>query len=106
MAEVEEIHVGDVGTRLEGVVKDGGDVVDLTTSTGIVMRLQKPDDSRVDHPATIDDALNGAVHYTTTPGDIDIPGSWLQQLIVNFPSGVIFNSDIESFEVFENIPEP
>lgn len=105
MAAVEEIHVGDIGTRLEGVVEDSGVAVDLTTATSVTMRLEKPDRSRVDHPATIDVPLLGEVHYTTVTGDTDQAGHWLQQLIVIFPTGT-FKSDVESFTVHENIAAP
>ena len=42
-----EIHVNDIGTRFLVTVKDGSDVVDISSATSLAINFRKPDDSIV-----------------------------------------------------------
>lgn len=102
-----EIHVGDVGTVFEVILKDDEDVVDISQATVKQIHFRKPDASTLEKPGTFnDDGTDGMMYYTSVEGDLNLAGKWQIQayvvLPVSTPAGT-WSSDLGRFEVFPNI---
>lgn len=83
-------HVGDIGTAIiikATEIDDNGDeqIVDLTTATNMVIRMQKPDSTIVEKTATLTtDGSDGKFQFISEDGDFDQAGTWKILGIVYF----------------------
>jgi len=101
----DEIHVGDIGTKLRVTVVEGVDTpvaVDLTGYTSIDFIFEKPDKTQIIRAAAIENVAVGIISYTTVLGDLDQPGRWKMQLDLTLPAWD-GKSDIGEFLVYENL---
>lgn len=114
MACVDQLHINDVGTSLEFLMKeceaDGtSSVVNITDSTARTVRFQKPDGTTFDRAGVIftggtnGDGTDGIVQYITVANDIDTIGRWKMQAIISFPDGSTFHSSIVQIKVLDNL---
>ena len=101
----EEIHVADVGTSFRAAIKDeDGAVLDLSTSTSLLMWFRRPDLTTFEKEASLfTDGTDGVIEYVIADGDLDQAGKWKAQGVVGFPGGGLNHSDIHSFKVFANL---
>ena len=97
-----ELHVGDVGTRIEVTVKDGDDPVDLSPATVIQIIFEKPDRTTVTKTATVSDGPGGIMYYDTEAGDLDQAGRWKVQAYIEIPTWQ-GHTDVCSFKVYSNL---
>ena len=96
-------HVDDVGTVLRVQVLDqDGQAVDITSATGLVLTLQRPDGTKVTKTPTKEVGTQGWLTYTVVAEDLDQAGWWKLQTVVTFTSAV-YHSSIESFQVYPNL---
>lgn len=80
MAIVEDLHVGDIGTKFTLTWKDENDVIiDLSTETTMLMRFMKPDRTFLEKEAVWpagDDGTQGRMQYVLMADDLDDSGNW------------------------------
>lgn len=98
-----EIHVDDIGTKFTITIKDGDDVVDISSALFVTLIFRKPDDEVVYRDASFSsDGTDGQVYYDIVDGDFDEAGYYKIQAKVTFPSGV-FYTNIHTFQVHCNL---
>jgi hypothetical protein len=98
-----EIHVDDIGTKFMITIKDGDDVVDISSALFVTLIFRKPDDEVIYRDASFSsDGTDGQVYYDIVDGDFDEAGYYKIQAKVTFPSGV-FYTNIHTFQVHCNL---
>lgn len=98
-----DIHVGDIGTTFEIALTDAGEVVDLSTNSGIEIIFKNPSAQVTTKTATlVGDGTTGRIKYVTVANDLSIAGSWQMQAKVSTPSGT-WSSSIIKFKVLANL---
>lgn len=98
-----EIHVDDLGTQFILTIKDGEDVVDLSTTSVKQILFHKPDGTILTKDATYyTDGTDGKIYYATVDGDLDLVGSWRLQAYIGIGSSR-WHSDIARFTVHPNL---
>lgn len=103
-----EIHVGDLGTVFVLTVKDGVNLVDLSSATTKQILFEKPSGVLLTKTAQfVTDGRDGQLSYTTLAGDLNEPtgnkpARWKMQAYVVTPAGA-WHSDIVSFLVYPNL---
>ncbi|MCK6480195.1 MAG: hypothetical protein HUU06_06700 [Planctomycetaceae bacterium] len=74
------IQVNDAGTQIVLKVREGARRLDLSAATSKRVVLTKPDGNEVVREAGfLTDGRDGALVYTTLPGEMDQPGLWQVQ---------------------------
>ena len=98
-------RVGDIGTVFNGTVREDGAVVNLTGSTGHILRFEKPGGEALDVTPVIVVAADGTIRHTFTSGQLDSAGRWKAQLyfVLGAWSGW---SSIGSFEIDSVLAAP
>ena len=99
---VNEIHLNDIGLKFEITVVDGTTPVDLGGHTTMALTFRKPDGTKLEVAATVDDAGTGSISYTTLLDDLDQVGRWKIQLHTVIP-GYNLHSDVGEFTVYANL---
>jgi hypothetical protein len=100
-----EIHQNDIGTRFLLTVKDGTDLVDISSATALDVDFRKPSDTVINRSASkFNDgsAVSGVMYYDAVVGDLDEIGKYKLQGKVYLPSGT-FHTDIHTFQVHCNL---
>ena len=101
-----EIHVNDVGTRFLVTVKDGDDLVDISSASALTLSFRKPSDTIINKSGvTLSDgsATSGVVYYDAIAGDLDEAGNWKLQGKISLSESGIFYTDIHTFKVHRNL---
>lgn len=99
-----EIHKNDIGTVFEVTVKDGTDIVDLSSATELELLFLKPNGTKLTKTASlVSDGTDGKMQYTTVSGDLNASGTWKLQGHVVFGSTGEWHSDTIVFEVYDNL---
>lgn len=95
------VHVGDIGVVFTATVKDGGAVVDVSGMSGASMVFNGPGSAvKTKTAAFTTDGTDGKVDYTTVSGDLDVPGRWTVQVVINYTGPTrTFHSDLYVFDV-------
>ena len=109
-AELREgVHVGDIGTALEVLVREYDfttetySVVDISTATTMQIKLQKPNGTVVTKTGVFStDGTDGKMRYVTISGDLDEAGFWRIQGYVETASWQGYTS-LGEFEVHANL---
>jgi hypothetical protein len=106
---VNEMRKGDIGTVIEVTVKDGDNVVDVSSATTKQFIFLLPDGSLLTRNASfINDGTDGKLQYTfTTTGtpaeaELDQIGTWRFQIYIVLQSGS-WKSGIGQFQVYDNL---
>lgn len=99
-----EIHLGDIGTIFEYVVKNqAGAVENLSAADEVTLIWQKPSKVRVSlTPTKPNGGADGLIRYTTLAGDLDEAGDWRVQVYVSVDGGE-WHTDIGTFRVHNNL---
>lgn len=98
----DEIHVNNSGVQLKITVSDCGSVVNVSGATNTIA-IRKPDGTLNEYSASLlTDGTDGVIYYTTVAGDLDIPGTYKIQAIVQTSEGV-YHSEKGSFRVKCNV---
>ena len=102
MAIKEVIHVGDIGTKLRVTIEENDAPVDLTGATTLQILLKsEPDGTLKTFTATVEDAVNGIIYYTTaSASDLDVHGLWKIEGRVQLAGGD-WKTSIDTFMVYE-----
>lgn len=100
---VNEIHVNDIGTQFSITIKDGDDVVDISSAISVTLTFRRPDDELFTRLSSFtNDGTDGQVYYDIQDGDLDEAGYYKLQAKVVFPNGV-FYTNIHTFQVHCNL---
>lgn len=105
----DEIHVGDVGTKilieLVEYDDDGEEVpVDISTATELKIYFEKSDGTTVSKTGALENTgEDGLLYYITETDDLNIAGDWRIQVKVSFPASKVWYSNVEPLRVHENI---
>lgn len=98
-----EIHLGDIGTVLTVTLKDGDDIVDISSATTKQFILEKPSGTTLTKPTDfVTDGTDGKEKYTIIAGDLDEVGLWQIQPYTILPNWT-GRSDIGTFMVHPNL---
>jgi len=100
-----EIHQNDIGTRFLLTVKDGNDLVDISSATALEVDFRKPSDAVINRSANkFNDgsAVSGVMYYDAIIGDLDEIGKYKLQGKVYLSNGT-FHTDIHTFQVHCNL---
>jgi hypothetical protein len=107
-----DMHVGDYGTDFEMTIMNRATnkPLPLAGSDFMIFLFQPPgvgEDAMVKEAvmSTPPTGADGKVKYTFIEGDINVAGQWQVQALVRGPDGQ-WHTDIETFEVGENIAAP
>jgi hypothetical protein len=73
--------------------------IDLTNATSTVFRVRKPSETEVTWNATVVDATNGILRYTTTTNDLNEAGVYYLQPLVTFTNRILYGKTA-TFEVY------
>lgn len=99
----EEIHVNDIGTVFKVLMKDGDDIVDLSSASTKELIFLKPAGTKVTQDAEFTtDGTDGYIQYTAVSGDLDAVGVWKLQAHIVI-SSLDVKSDISPFRVYPNL---
>lgn len=102
----QEIHLGDIGTAFRITLKDGNDIVDVSSAVGVgtkTITFKKKDGTVVEKEATFfTNGVDGVIQYITIEDDLDQLGSWEIQAKVTLTSGT-WRSNTDKFRVYENL---
>lgn len=97
-----EIHKGDIGTIFEFTVKDGLNVVDLSSATINVYFRFTSGTVKTRTGVLVNDGTDGKMKYTTIAGDLSESGDLSIQAEITIGAGV-WKTDIQNIRVFENL---
>jgi hypothetical protein len=99
-----EIHVGDVGTVFEGLVRDElGAVVDLSSASAKEMVFRKPSGKVLEVDAgLLTDGQDGVMTYASVEEDLDESGDWQVQGFVTIGTWT-GHTDVHEFRVHRNL---
>ena len=99
-----EIHKHDIGTVLKFTVKDeNGDAVNLASASTKNVMLKKPNGKVLTKSSSFyTDGTDGILTYTIVDGDLDLNGTWENQVYVVINSNE-FYSDIHEMVVYRNL---
>lgn len=99
----DEIHENDIGTVFTATIKDGANVVNVSTATTRQLLFKTPAGTLLTKTAAlVTDGSDGKVKYTTVTGDLTPAGEWQVQGYVVSASGS-WKSDIYKFTVHPNL---
>lgn len=100
-----EIHQYDIASRFIITIKDGDDIVDLSTATLLQIIFHKPDGTLITKTGTLyTDGTDGKLYWATTSvDDLDQEGIWKIQIYIEFNPGGKFHSSISTFQVYPNL---
>lgn len=89
MAETIRLTEGDIFTFSHILETSDGDAIDLASATSIKLQLIKDEatELKIDAEVSADLETTGKVDYTFTATDVDTPGMYLMQFIINWPGG-------------------
>lgn len=100
---VDEIHVGDIGTKLRFKIQDGLTIVDISGASVKDILLEKPDKTVLTKAGVFTtNGVDGLLEYITLSGDLDTAGSWRAQASLILPSGS-WKSSLADFTVHSNL---
>lgn len=103
MADVEQIHVGDLGTAFEAELVDEGEVLDLSSASVKQLIFLPPGQAAVTKVAELTtDGTDGKMQYVTEADFLDTAGLWQWQPYVELPGGA-WHGDIAEFRVYANL---
>ena len=98
-----EIHEGDIGTKLLITVKDDSVVVDISSASALSIFIRKPNGAILTRVGTLEtDGTDGKMYYITVAGDLDAAGSYKIQGQVVLPSGS-YSTSTATFKVHCNL---
>lgn len=98
-----EIHKSDIGVKLLVTLKDGDDVVDISSATTKQIILRKPSGEILTNNASLEtDGTDGKLYYRSVSGDFDEVGTWKLQCYIVI-GAFSWHSDFISFKVHNNI---
>lgn len=92
------MKAGDTWPALVTTLEDSAGPLDLTTATGVTMRMASPTVSMTNLSCTITDAANGVVSYQWQAGDTDTPGTYKAEFAVSFGGGTIQTAPNDAYK--------
>lgn len=99
----DEVHLNDIGTEFRILIKDGDEIVDLSTATIINIIFRKPDGQINTVIADFyTDGTDGLIKYNAISGDLDQSGVYKIQAYVEVGAGN-YSSSIGQFRVHCNL---
>lgn len=99
----EQIHVGDIGTRLIVTVCENGEIVDISSASALTIIIRKPDGTSMNKIGILyTNGIDGKMYCTSVAGDFDMSGNYKIQGKVTLGGGIYYTS-VGSFKVYCNI---
>jgi hypothetical protein len=104
---INEIHVGDIGVKFIVTIKDGADIVNISTASTKELIFEKPGgDCLIKTTSFVTDGSDGKMYWETNLiTDLDEAGEWLIQGKIVMPI-LTAHTNKDSFKVYENIECP
>lgn len=100
---MEEIHVNNVGVRLQATIMEDGAAVDISSASTKEIHIRKADGTLLEYAATfLTDGTDGIIYYDTILGDLDTVGTYKIQAKIITAAGT-FYSEVSDFRVYCNI---
>lgn len=100
---MDEIHVNDIGTEFLVTVKDGDEIVDISTADTLQLIFTKPTGTKVTQTATLyTDGTDGKMKYISEDGDLDVAGWWKLQGFISI-SDSEWHTNVVTFQVHRNL---
>jgi len=98
------IQIGDTGTIIELELKNGSQIVDVSTATTQEIIFRKPDGATTLTKASsfTTDGTDGLIRYLSLAADFDIAGNWEMQGHIITPAGE-WRTLIIKFKVVANL---
>lgn len=101
---MESVQKSAIGVAIKATIIEDDVAVDVSAVSTKELVFRKPAGTIVTKSAAfVTDGLDGKVQYVTESGFLDAIGAWEVQAYVVFPGGFNGRSDIQSFEVRENL---
>lgn len=98
-----EIHCLDIGVNFLVTIKDGDNVVNISSATTKQLIFQKPSGSNLTKDATFyTNGTDGILSYVSIDGDLDEVGFWKVQGYIVLGSNE-WHTDIADFRVHRNL---
>lgn len=98
-----EIHLNDIGTIFEVTIKDGDNVVDISSATTKEIIFKSKDRTITTKTGVfVTDGTDGKIKHTSIANELNVVGVWSIQGFVVLPSGE-WHSDISTFEIHKNL---
>ena len=101
-------QLNDIGVTFIVTVKDcvsgTATVLNIASSTARQIILKSPSGVSVTKTASLHtDGTDGKISYRTADGDLNEVGTWRLQAKISFGATYVYNSEIETFKVYENL---
>lgn len=108
--QIEEIHIGDVGTDFQVTIKECVDgkvqVVDVSGATTLEIIFERGDKTVVTKTATfVTDGTDGKIRYVSETGFLNSAGDWRMQGKTFGIGGWSGRSSIVEFTVYGNLDD-
>lgn len=87
MAITTDVHIYDIGTRFLITIKEGSDIVDISSATTKQFDFKKKDGTTFTVDVEFEtDGTDGVLEYVTEADDIDQVGKWSVQPYLEMPN--------------------
>lgn len=103
---MEQVQKNAIGVAIIATIQEDGALVNVSTVTTKQLIFRKPDlvGTLVTKTASFTtNGSDGKIQYLTEANFLDTPGVWKYQGYVVFPGGFDGRSDVQSFEVKDNL---
>jgi len=101
----DEIHLNDIGTKLQVLVKRDGVLYDVSVAAGNTtkqIKLRQKDGTLKTKTATYSDGgdgTDGILQYVTVDDDLDAVGAWEKMAYIEMGASPRFHTSVATFEV-------
>jgi hypothetical protein len=97
---VKKFRKNDEGAALELIFKENGVVVDISSATSKLIKLQKPDGTVLTKSGSFaTTGTDGKLWYVIEHGILDVIGEWMAEGYVELSGGKKLHTTISRFEV-------
>ena len=98
-----EVHIGDIGTRITLTFYDGASIVDISGASTKEVWISDPDGATVKSAGTFTtDGTDGKLYYDSIAATFDQSGIWQIQGYVVTATGT-WHSDVTDLKVYANL---
>jgi len=101
----DHIQVGAINLAIKLQIKNGNDILNITSASTMTMRIEKPDDTVITGSAALfTDGTDGImIFYTTGSGQLNQAGQYNAQAYIVMSGFTGYTTPVH-FMVYENLP--